>query len=104
MSDKIACFAKLTAQPGKGDELIAVFTKLFETVEQESGTEVYVLHRDNKDPDTVWFYELYTDKPSLDAHGGSPGMKEAIGALAGLVAGPPELHFATPQKAKGTAI
>src|SRR5687767_6660495 len=101
MSEKIACFAKLTAQPGKRDELVAVLEKIFETVEGEAGTEVYALHTDNAEPETVWFYELYSDQSAFDAHGKSDGMAAMIGALGGLLAGRPQLNLAAPVRSKG---
>ena len=43
---KVAMIAKLTAADGKRDELAAVLEKIFPAVEQEAGTEAYVLHED----------------------------------------------------------
>jgi quinol monooxygenase YgiN len=100
----IGVFAKLTAQPGKRDEVIEVLGTHFPNVEEEAGTVIYAMHADNQDADVIWFYELYTDDDALKAHGGSPGMKELGGKLAGLVAGRTELHFATPVKAKGLTL
>ena len=94
-------FAKLTAAPGKRDELMDVLGTHFPNVEGEEGTLIYAMHADNDDADVIWFYELYTDDAAFKAHGGSPGMKELGAKLAGLVGGRPELHVVTPVKAKG---
>src|SRR3954471_21077342 len=61
---KTAILAKLTAQPGKRDELVEALGPLVEAVDQEPGTELYVLHTSATEPDVVWFYELYTDQDS----------------------------------------
>lgn len=101
---KVAIVAKLTAVDGKREELASVLEKMFPTVEQEEGTEVYAMHNDLKDPDTIWFYELYADNDAFGAHGSSDAMKEMFGALGGLLAGAPDMHIIEPRRAKGLAI
>lgn len=98
---KIAAIAKLTAQPGKGDELADALGAMVRGVEGEPGTEVYVLHRDAKDADTIWFYERYTDQAALEAHGSSDLMKTVGRAMAPLMAGRPELHLLSIVAGKG---
>jgi quinol monooxygenase YgiN len=100
----IGVFAKLTAAPGKRQELIEVLGTHFPNVEGEEGTLIYAMHADNDDADVIWFYELYTDQDGFAAHSGSPGMKELGGKLAGLVGGRPELHMVTPVKTKGLPL
>lgn len=98
---KIAVLAKLTAAEGKRDELVALFSTHVQAVEAETGTQVYALHVDTADDVTVWFYEVYTDKASLDAHGTSEAMKALGPKLKGLMAGRPELTMLKPIAAKG---
>ena len=85
----VSVFAKITAQPGKRDEVEAVFGALLRHVESEPGTLVYVRHKDS-------------GQAPLDAHGTSDAMKSVGGSLRGLLAGRPELHFATPVGGKGS--
>ena len=101
---KIAMLAKITAIEGRRDELVAVLEKIFDQVETEAGTLVYALHTDSADANSVWFYELYADQAGLEAHSKSDAMAEMITGLAGLVAGPPEMHMLTPQRAKGVDV
>ena len=101
---KVAMVAKLTAADGKREELAAVLEKIFPAVEQESGTEVYVLHEDLGDPNVLWFYELYSDNDALGAHGSSEAMKEMLGGLGGLIGAAPEMSMLQPRRAKGIAI
>lgn len=98
---KIAILAKITAVEGKRDEVVALFAGHVKAVEAETGTEVYALNVDAGDDVTVWFYELYTDKGALDAHGTSDAMKAMGPKLKGLLAGRPELTFLRPIAAKG---
>jgi quinol monooxygenase YgiN len=101
---KPAAIAKLTATPGKREDLITALSELVAVAEGEPGTEIYCLLRDAGDEDAVWFFELYRDQSSLDAHSSSDGMKAVFPKLAGLVGGAPELHFVEPVKAKGVDI
>ena len=96
--------AKLTAAEGKREELIAAFEEYFPALENEPGTETYVLHEDSGDPNVVWFYELYTDNDALGAHGSSEAMQALGPKLGALLAGRAELSLLQPRKAKGLAI
>ena len=102
---KTAMIAKLTAAEGKREELIAVLEKIFPHVENEPGTEAYVLHEDSADDNVIWFYELYADNDALAAHSSSDGMKEMMSGLGGgLLGGAPEMYMLTPRRAKGVTI
>ncbi len=102
---KVAVIAKLTAAPGKRDELAEVLRSVaIPGVADEEGTEIYAAVTDNGDDDTVWFFELYRDEASLDAHGKSDNMARLGAALGGLLAGRPELHVGVPVAAKGLDV
>ena len=100
---KVSVLAKLVAHEGKGDELVSAFEGMFGQVEQEPGTELYVLNRSATEPDVFWFYELYADQESLNAHGTSDAMKQAMKSFGGLIASN-ELVFGTPLRAKGLDV
>ena len=100
---KVSMLAKLRAHRGKGDKLVAAFGTVFDQVEKEVGTEVYVLNRAADDPDVFWFYELYVDGDALGAHGGSEAVAEAAPLFGPLIA-ESELIMGTPLRAKGLAI
>ncbi len=98
---KVALVAKMTAAEGKRDQLVEAFSRLFDSVEGEQGTEIYALHVDANDPAVVWFYELYTDMDGLTVHGTSEAMKAIGPELTALMGARPELTFLTPVRAKG---
>lgn len=98
---QVAIIAKLSAQPGKRDELIAAFHGGLAHAETEPGTQQYILHEDAVDADVVWFYEMYVDKDAMAAHGGSDALKELGTSLRPLMAGRPELTFLNVVGGKG---
>jgi len=100
---EIAMVVKLTAADGKLDELLEAAAKLIAATEDEPGTLQYALHTDAAEPSAVWFYERYADQAALDAHAGSTAMAEAIGAFAGLLGGPADMHVLSIAQAKGGA-
>jgi quinol monooxygenase YgiN len=98
---KVAVLAKIPAQPGKRDELVKALEAAIDNANTEAGTLLYILHTDEKDPDTVYFYELYTDQEALTAHGTSDRFKEIGKSLRDLAGGRPELTILTPVSGKG---
>ena len=101
---KVALFVKLTAQPGRREELADALGAMFAAVEKEAGTEVYAMHAAVEDPDALWFYELYTDPDAAAAHGGSDTMKSVGAELQGLLAAAPEIVMTTPVRAAGLPL
>jgi len=100
---EIAMIVKLTAAEGKLDETLEALAKLVAAAEGEPGTLQYALHTDAAEPSAIWFYERYADQAALDAHAGSTTMAEAMGALAGLLGAPPEMHVLSVAQAAGAA-
>lgn len=98
---QIAVIAKIPAQPGKRDEVVAGLRAMLDHVETEDGTLTYVLHEDAKDPDLLWMYEVYADRAAFDAHGSSDAMKALGGAIGAHLGGAPELIFLNPVGGKG---
>lgn len=60
-------FATMKSQPGKRDELKAVFADMFPVAAGEAGTQAYNLI-EGDDPDTLHFYEQYEDQAAMDLH------------------------------------
>jgi quinol monooxygenase YgiN len=73
---------------------------VFEQVEKEPGTLLYVLHRSRDDPGLFWVSELYADDDAFAAHSGSDAMAAATPTLGELIA-EAELIIGEPVSAKG---
>ena len=99
---KPAIIAKLTFQDGKREEGLRVFDQMFDNVRaNEPGTLIYALHTDDKDANVAYFYEVYSDKDAMVAHGGSDTMKTVGRGLKDFLAGRLEITMMTPVAAKG---
>jgi quinol monooxygenase YgiN len=97
---RVSLLAKFRVKDGKGEELIAAFQSLFEHVQKERGTLLYVMNRAKDDPDVFWFSELYADDDAFAAHSGSDAMANAMPTLGPLIA-ESELVLGDPVLAKG---
>ena len=98
---KVSLIAKLPTKPGRRDDLVAAFGPMMDAVNEEAGTEVYILNLDNGDENVAWVYELYTDADSMGLHGGSDAMQALFGAIGDMLDGAPDLIMATPVSGKG---
>ncbi len=98
---KPSIFAKLTAKPGKRDEVVAAFEKMAAAVADEPGTLVYSVNLDNADENALWIFELYTDDEALAAHSSSPAMATLFGDIGQLLGEGPLLVATTSEGGKG---
>lgn len=83
MSDRVM-FATMKAQPGKRDELKAVFAPMFEQAATELGTLHYTLV-EGDEPDVLYFWEHYSDQSAMDSHLASEALAKIHQALSGLL-------------------
>lgn len=98
---KVTVIARIPLKPGTKGELLEAFTPMLEQVNDEAGTEIYILCEDPADDDVVWVYELYSDSEALNAHSSSDAMSALFGVVGGLVEGEPGLHILNPIAGKG---
>jgi quinol monooxygenase YgiN len=101
---KISVIAKLTAADGKSDELEQALRGVIAAAEEEAGLEIYSAHAADDEPGVYYFFELYRDDEAKAVHGKGEGMRAAMGAFAGVLAGRPEVIVMTPVIAKGLSI
>ncbi len=100
-SGPMAVYARIPAQPGRRDELVAALQQAIENANDEDGTRLYILHTNDADPDAAFFYELYTDEAALIAHGTSDKFKALGASLRDIAGGRPEITRLTPVGGKG---
>jgi quinol monooxygenase YgiN len=75
---------RMTAQPGKRDELLAL---LLESSGRMPGCLSYIVAKDLKDPDAIWITEAWDSKEHHDASLKLPQVQAAIAKARPLIAG-----------------
>jgi len=98
---KVVVAVKLRIKSGQRDAFTDAVKPGLATAQSESGTLTYIFHHDAVDADVVWFYEMYADQDSLNAHMGSDAFKAFSKSLGDFVDGAPEFNFLTPIGGKG---
>ncbi len=94
MANVLTVVAKLSAKPGKGDELATILREqAAAVVKAEPDCLVYRLHRSKKNPDLFLFYEQYRSDAAFDAHRKAPHLAAFRERRDPLVAGPAEVEF-----------
>ena len=89
----IGVIATLKIQEGKNSEFEQTFKALAEKVlANEKGVAFYALHRSQSDPQTYKVLEQYQSEEDLKVHGETDYFKEAGRALAGMLAGAPDIE------------
>lgn len=95
---EVVVAVSLQASPGRGDDLVAMFTPGIEATHKEEGCVRYALHRDSADPDHFVHVEVWRSQADLDEHFKQPHLAELLAGMAtpGLLAGRPAMWFTTP--------
>jgi quinol monooxygenase YgiN len=65
--ERIARYAKVTARPGKGDELAKILLAAAERLADDPGCELYLVSRQAGEVGVVWVTELWRSQADLDA-------------------------------------
>lgn len=65
--ETVSRYGKLTAKPGRGDELAAILLKAADDLAGDPGCLLYMVNRQKDAPDTIWVTELWRGQAELDA-------------------------------------
>jgi quinol monooxygenase YgiN len=98
--DMYGLIGKMTAAPGKRDELIAL---LLEGVVDMPGCLSYIVAKDPGDANAIWITEAWDSKASHDASLSLPQVKDAIAKGKPLIAGFSDGVVTTPVGGHGLA-
>jgi len=81
----ITVMAKVTARPGREDELAAMFeAQVTSVAREEPHTRSYAIYRTADDPLTFWFVEQYEDETARAIHSSAPHLRADIARLGEL--------------------
>ena len=92
MPNTVRVVAKITALPGKSDEVLAALCELIEPTRREAGCITYELWQNKSDPTDFTFVEEWESESALDAHATSRHLKDAGAKLQNLVQRPPDVR------------
>jgi quinol monooxygenase YgiN len=99
--DMYGLIGKMTAAPGKRDELISI---LLEGVARMPGCLSYIVAKDTSDADAIWITEAWDSKASHQASLSLPSVKDAIARGRPLIAGFSDRVVTTPVGGTGLAL
>jgi quinol monooxygenase YgiN len=99
--DMYGLISKITAIPGKRDELSGV---LLAGVDNMPGCLSYVIAKDNTDANGLWITEVWDSRASHEASLSLPSVKEAIAKGKPLIAGFSDRSATTPVGGHGLVL
>ncbi|MDO3676552.1 putative quinol monooxygenase [Paenibacillus ehimensis] len=82
---KYAMFGKMTAHPGKREELAKMMLEA-DTLNEMEGCIYYILHEAEDDPDVLWITELWESQEAHAASLKNEKVRELIGRCRHLIA------------------
>lgn len=88
--NKYFLHGKLTAAAGKGDELADILLEASKLVAAAPGCHIYLIGKDQNDPDSVWVTEVWDSKEDHDNSLKAEGVRALIARAMPLLGGPPQ--------------
>ena len=73
---KIFLFVAIDVRPGKYEEFVEGLTKHISVIRTEAGCEFIDIYRDTQKENVVNVWEIWSDRPSWDAHMVNQNSKE----------------------------
>ena len=99
---KVAMIITTTTQPGKRDEVRALYEEhLAPRAEENDAQELVLWCADQADSDTFHLIEVYASADAMQANAGADWFGAYMGAVGPLLAGEPTVAMATPEWTTG---
>ncbi|MGI9596758.1 MAG: putative quinol monooxygenase [Acidimicrobiales bacterium] len=100
--DAVTMIIKAKSQPGKREELFALYRELLAPrAEQNTDQQVVVWSADHNDPDAFYLFELYRNMEAMGANAQASWFADYMAKAGPLMGGEPEVSMATPLWTKG---
>jgi|UniRef100_UPI0040498A60 (4S)-4-hydroxy-5-phosphonooxypentane-2,3-dione isomerase len=84
---KVFLFVAIDVKPGKFDDFVVKLTQHISIIRTESGCEFIDIYRDTQQENVVNVWEIWSDRPSWDAHMENANSKAWQATAADLVFG-----------------
>lgn len=89
LTGRIGLLVRVVANPGQKFALLDCLNDYCENLDQEPGTEAFMISLDSSDENVIWLYEWFTDQEALEAHRSSEAFAVLMNKMPTLVSGPP---------------
>jgi quinol monooxygenase YgiN len=82
---------RLTATEGMRPALLDALHRYSDGLEEEPGTEMFVVHLDPDDANIVWLYEIFRDDDAQEEHRAADGFAQLMTELPDVLGAPPAI-------------
>jgi quinol monooxygenase YgiN len=82
---------RLTCSAGMRPALLEVLNTYVDSLADEPGTEMFMVHLDPDDENNVWLYETFLDDNAAVAHRSTEGFAKMMNDMPPLLEGPPAI-------------
>lgn len=89
LAGRTGLLVRLNCRSGLRAALLDLVNRYTDGLEEEPGTEVFVVSVDPDDADVVWLYEIFRDEEAQLAHRASAGFATLMEEMPDLLAQPP---------------
>lgn len=80
---------RLTCTQGMRPAMLEMLNTYADGLEEEPGTEMFIVSLDADDDSIVWLYEIFHDEEAQEAHRSSAGFARMMSQMPDLLAAPP---------------
>ena len=82
---------RLTASEGMRPALLDAIHRYSDGLEEEPGTELFIVHLDPDDANIVWLYEIFRDEDAQEEHRAADGFAQLMTELPDVLGAPPAI-------------
>ncbi len=100
---RIGLLVRIPVLPGRRAAALDVLNRYVDDLDQEPGTEAFMVCIDPDDGDVVWLYEWFRDEDALEAHRSAPLFSRLMGELPDLVGENPGIMRLDPLRLRMSA-
>jgi quinol monooxygenase YgiN len=100
---RLGVLVRLPSKPGLRAALLDVLHRYVDDLDEEPGTEAFLVCIDPDDGDVVWLYEWFHDEAALQAHREAPLFSRLMDEMSDLVADGPGIMRLDPLRLRMSA-
>lgn len=101
---RIGMLVRIPVLPGMRPAALDVLNRYVDDLDEEPGTEAFLVCVDPSDQNVVWLYEWFRDEAALEAHRSAPLFSRLMGELPDLVGENPGLMRIDPLRLRMSPV